>query len=216
MEDLHSKDHWVQYQDRKHASQQPGYLMNPFPPIRLSTPRLELRMLAEADIPVLFSFYSHPEVMRYWSAPPMTGLEQAQQKFREIQSGYQSGAALQLGIQRLSDQALIGACTLLHFHWPSRRAEIGYLLGRPYWRQGYIQEALHALITYAFQDLDLNRLEADIDPRNTASARTLERLGFQKEGRLRQRWIVNGEVQDTDFYGLLRSEWLSALDAHEV
>jgi RimJ/RimL family protein N-acetyltransferase len=53
----------------------------------------------------------------------------------------------------------------------------------------------------------LNRIEADIDPRNVASARSLERLGFSKEGHLRQRWIVNGEVSDSAFYGLLLSDW---------
>ena len=70
-----------------------------------------------------------------------------------------------------------------------------------------MNEALHALVQYAFQTLDLNRLEADIDPRNKASARTLERLGFQKEGHLRERWIVNDEISDTDLYGLLRRDW---------
>jgi len=70
-----------------------------------------------------------------------------------------------------------------------------------------MHEALQALLRYAFQTLDLNRLEADIDPRNVASARTLERLGFQKEGHLRERWIVNGEISDTRLYGLLRREW---------
>jgi RimJ/RimL family protein N-acetyltransferase len=98
-------------------------------------------------------------------------------------------------------------CSLFHFHIPSRRAEVGYALGRPYWGSGYITEALQALLDYAFQTLDLNRLEADIDPRNLASARTLERLGFQKEGHLRERWIVNGEISDTWIYGLLRREW---------
>jgi RimJ/RimL family protein N-acetyltransferase len=53
----------------------------------------------------------------------------------------------------------------------------------------------------------LNRVEADIDPRNHPSAKTLERLGFQKEGHLRERWIVNGEVSDTGLYGLLASDW---------
>jgi RimJ/RimL family protein N-acetyltransferase len=62
-------------------------------------------------------------------------------------------------------------------------------------------------VDHAFSALDLNRLEADIDPRNNASGRSLERLGFQKEGVMRERWIVNGEVSDTVFYGLLRSEW---------
>ena len=70
-----------------------------------------------------------------------------------------------------------------------------------------MHNALQALLRYAFQTLDLNRLEADIDPRNVASARTLERLGFQKEGYLRERWIVNDEISDTCLYGLLRREW---------
>ena len=52
-----------------------------------------------------------------------------------------------------------------------------------------------------------NRLEADIDPRNVASARSLVRLGFRQEGHLRERWVVNGEVSDTDLYGLLRIDW---------
>ena len=72
-----------------------------------------------------------------------------------------------------------------------------------------MHEALQALLGFAFHALDLNRLEADIDPRNHASARTLERLGFQREGHMRERWIVKGEVTDTWWYGLLRREWLA-------
>jgi RimJ/RimL family protein N-acetyltransferase len=70
-----------------------------------------------------------------------------------------------------------------------------------------MQEALGALLDFGFGELDLNRIEADIDPRNSASARTLERLGFTKEGYLRERWIVGEEVSDTAIYGLLRREW---------
>jgi RimJ/RimL family protein N-acetyltransferase len=97
--------------------------------------------------------------------------------------------------------------TLCHFHAASRRAEIGYVLGRPYWGLGHIHEALQALLRYAFQILDLNRLKADIDPRNRASAKTLDRLGFQREGHLQARWIVNGEISNTWLYGLLQREW---------
>ena len=73
-----------------------------------------------------------------------------------------------------------------------------------------MHEALRALLDFGFGELDLNRIEADIDPRNGASARTLERLGFTKEGYLRERWIVGDEVSDTALYGLLRREWRSA------
>ena len=155
----------------------------------------------------MFDIFSHPEVMRYWSSLPFTEMAQAERVIVASLEGYESGKYIQLGIERTSDHALIGTCTLFAFHHPSRRAEIGYALGRPYWGQGYMNEALKRLIQYAFDELSLHRLEADIDPRNTASAKTLERLGFLKEGHLRERWIVGGEVSDTDMYGLLHSDY---------
>ena len=71
-------------------------------------------------------------------------------------------------------------------------------------------QAIGALIGYAFGELGLHRLEADIDPRNLASARSLEKLGFTREGHLRERWIVGGEVSDSALYGLLAREFKGA------
>lgn len=181
--------------------------MPDFGPVHISTPRLTLRTLTDADAPALYGIFSHPEVMRYWSRPPWTEPAQAHQMVLTSLEDLRTGDALRLGIARRSDDRLVGTCSLFSFHVESRRAEIGYALGRPFWGCGYMHEALAALVEYAFTTLGLNRLEADIDPRNAASARTLERLGFQKEGHLRERWIVSGEVSDTWWYGLLRREW---------
>lgn len=182
-------------------------MTTPLEPIVISAKSLTLRFLSEADLPAAYDIFSDPEVMRYWSYSPWTGRVQAQQWLTRIQEGYRTRNALQFGIERRADSVLVGTCTIFQFHVASRRAEIGYALGRPYWGLGYMDSALQALLRYAFQTLDLNRLEADIDPRNVASARTLERLGFQKEGYLRERWIVNDEISDTYLYGLLRREW---------
>jgi len=76
-----------------------------------------------------------------------------------------------------------------------------------------MNEALHALLEHCFETLKLRRLEADVDPRNNGSIRTLERLGFQREGYLRERWHVAGEIQDALFYGLLKTEWKQMSDA---
>lgn len=76
---------------------------------------------------------------------------------------------------------------------------------RDAWGQGYACEAVGRLVDFGFGTLALNRIEADIDPRNAASARLLERLGFRFEGRLAERWIVAGEVTDSAIYGLLAS-----------
>jgi RimJ/RimL family protein N-acetyltransferase len=161
----------------------------------------------EGDAAALFALYSNPEGTRYLARQPMTERAQADEMVERIQAGYADGSNLQLAIERNADGAFLGVCLLFNIVARSARAEIGYILGREHWGRGYMGEALPALIGHAFDAMDLNRLEADIDPRNTASANVLERLGFRREGLLRERWIVRGEKSDSALYGLLRDEW---------
>ena len=146
--------------------------------------------------------------MRYWSTPPFTEMAQAEKRIEEALGHYAADTAYPLAVVRSDDGRVIGNCTLWNFHRQNRRAEVGYALARPYWGQGYMHEAMSAMVDFAFREMQLHRLEADIDPRNAASAKTLVRLGFQKEGVLRERWIVGGEVSDSALYGLLASEWM--------
>ncbi len=173
----------------------------------MPTQRLLLRPLNSADASALFAVFSDPRVMRYWSTPAWTAIEQALAFIERSADALAKSEALRLGLVRRSDGQLIGQCTLFAFAEASRRAEIGYTLAASEWSQGYMHEALSALIDHGFDGLKLNRIEADIDPRNAASARSLERLGFTREGLLRERWIVDGEVSDTALYGLLTSQW---------
>jgi [ribosomal protein S5]-alanine N-acetyltransferase len=89
------------------------------------------------------------------------------------------------------------------FTLPCERVRLRFL------GKGLMQEALPSVLDYAFDVLDMHRIAADVDPRNAASSRLLERLGFRHEGRLRERWFVNGEVCDSEYHGLLRHEWLA-------
>jgi [ribosomal protein S5]-alanine N-acetyltransferase len=166
--------------------------------------------MSERDVDSLFTIFSDPEVMRYWSSPPLTDREAARRLLSEIHDGFQRRVIFQWGIARHMDDTVIGTSTLFHLDMNNRRGEIGYALGRAHWGNGYMQEALRALLGFAFGELGLRRVEADVDPRNAGSIRTVERLGFQKEGYLRERWEVNGEIQDALFYGLLRREWEAA------
>ncbi len=181
--------------------------MTAFPDLPLDTPRLVLRPLRPDDVPALFALFSDPQVMRYWSTPPWTTPERALQMVRADEQALAGGGHLRLGLQRKADGALIGQCTLFAFVPSCRRAEVGYALAPHAWGQGLMHEALQALLHYGFGTLALNRVEADVDPRNAASARALERLGFTLEGTLRERWIVGDEVSDSGLYGLLRRDW---------
>jgi RimJ/RimL family protein N-acetyltransferase len=175
----------------------------------IATERLALRWLAEDDIPALFAVFSHPEVMRYWSSPPMKELGEARALLDRIHGSFCQKTLFEWGVALGEDDRVIGTVTLFHMDEQNRRAEIGYALAREYWGQGLMSEALTALLEYAFSALDLNRIEADVDPRNAPSVRVIERLGFQREGFFRERWLVGGETQDSLMLGLLRHDWLS-------
>jgi [ribosomal protein S5]-alanine N-acetyltransferase len=182
--------------------------MQPFDTLTLDTPRLHLRPLVAADAEALLRMHADPQVMRYWSTPPWAGIEQAHAMIETDREALPAGQHLRLALTlRGGDDVLIGTGSLFSFHEASRRAEIGYVLAREVWGHGLMHEALSALVEHAFETLNLNRLEADIDPRNTASANSLARLGFVQEGFLRERWIVGDEVSDTALFGLLRSAW---------
>ncbi|MBA3354868.1 MAG: GNAT family N-acetyltransferase [Pyrinomonadaceae bacterium] len=173
----------------------------------INATRVFLRWIAEEDVDALYRIFSHTEVMRYWSTPPLADRNAAVKLLHEIHDGFRCQTLLKWGIARRTDGALIGTTTLFNLDLGNHRAEIGYGLDRAHWGKGYMNEALQVLLAYAFEDLALHRIEADVDPRNTSSIRTVERLGFQREGYLRERWQVNGEIQDTVFYGLLRPDW---------
>ena len=173
----------------------------------ITTPRLLLRWISEDDIDALYDVFSDPRVMRYWSSGPLPDREAAAALQREIAESNRSDLRWKWGVALRESNALIGTVTLFNLDLSNGRAEIGYAMGSTYWGKGYMNEALTALIDHAFDVLNLRRLEADVDPRNGPSIRTLERLGFQREGFLRERWHVEGEIQDAFFYGLLKREW---------
>ncbi len=176
-------------------------------PIELFTPRLKLRWMEASDAEAHYAVFSDPDVARYWSSGPWTALDQAHEHITATQAAYADGSGMRLGIALRETGELIGNASLHRFVDTSRRCELGYALARAHWGYGYVSEALRALLDFGFTALDLNRVEADIDPRNTASARVLEKLGFRKEGYMPERWIVQGEPADTVYYGLLRRHW---------
>ena len=166
-----------------------------------------LRWPTDRDVEPLFEVFSDSRVTRYWSSPALPDIGAAVELLAEMHAGFRDRRLFQWAIARREDDRLIGTCTLTSFDAQCRRAEIGFALAHAHWRRGFAGEALRALIDFAFSELDLNRIEADVDPRNEASLRTLERLFFRREGYLRQRWIVAGEIQDALIYGLIRREW---------
>lgn len=163
--------------------------MTAFDQVNLQTNRLLLRPLQESDAPALLTIFSDEKVMQYWSTPPWDSIEIAQAPIARVLKAMAEGTSIRLGIERAKDHALIGTVSLFDLNEQCRRAEIGYGMAHSAWGKGYMNEALSALLDFGFTQLNLNRVEADIDTRNIASVKSLERLGFSREGYLRERWI---------------------------
>lgn len=181
--------------------------MSPADLPRLTSARLELRPIDSGDADALYAMFSDPEITRFWSSAAMTSQDDAVALIAEIHDYCGRGELMEWALTRRDQPGLIGTCSLGNLDRVNRRGEIGFALARPAWGHGYMVEILPVLVDYAFDSLQLHRLEADVDPRNAGSIRLIEGLGFQLEGRLRERWQVTGEVQDALFYGLLAREW---------
>jgi ribosomal-protein-alanine N-acetyltransferase len=136
-----------------------------------------------------------------------TSLADGEAWFQRMSGIQATGLAVQFVVVSKATGAAIGTCLLFRYEEASARAEIGYALGRAHWGQGLIREALTALLSHVFGSLAMRRIEAEVNTRNRSSAALLVRLGFTKEGLLRQRWVTKGRAEDFEMYGLLRDEW---------
>jgi [ribosomal protein S5]-alanine N-acetyltransferase len=173
----------------------------------LPTARLRLRPFGDADADGLFALHSNAGVLRYWDAPPWRERARAGRFLATCRQMAEEGTGARLAADRVSDGTFIGWCGLSRWNPDFRSASLGYCLSEAAWGHGYATEAARALLQWAFATLDLNRVQAEVDTRNVASARVLEKLGFVREGTLREDCVVNGEVSDSWVYGLLRREW---------
>ncbi|MEV8375108.1 GNAT family N-acetyltransferase [Kribbella sp. NPDC056861] len=177
----------------------------------ITTARLEIRRFRPEDAEAFSAYRSVPEVAQYqsWEAP--FSLDQARTTVAE----FASGDPLQAGWFQYAidlDGRLIGDIGLNTFD-NLMQADLGYTLAPAYQGKGFATEAVSGLLEHLFTERDLHRVSAECDARNTASARLLERLGFQQEGfRPQNTWFKN-EWTDDLLFGLLQSAWRSARTA---
>lgn len=176
-------------------------------PKLIESARVWLRPISESDLPSLLAINADQEVVRFLGHAPWRAMADAEAWYARISRQQASGSALEFVIGARQTGSIIGRCGLFDFEEVNAKAALGYILDRAYWGQGYMREALTVVIHAAFREMGLRRLEAMVEAKNTASAGLLRRLGFTREGVLRERWISQGETMDAEVYGLLRREW---------
>lgn len=175
------------------------------PPV-LTTARLVLRGIGDGDVAALFALFSDPETMRYWSSAPHESPARTAAMVADIRARFAAGDGIEWAITRPGDDTAVGK--IGHWRWSRvhRRSEVGFILRRDLWRQGYAAEALAAVVRFGFDVVGLHSIEAQLDAGNVGSLRTLERVGFVREGCTRQSYFDGQRFSDTALYGLLASD----------
>ncbi len=173
--------------------------MGPFLPIE--TKRVRLRAFTPADAPVLASYRSDPDIARYqgWTAPYERAAAEAFIAELSGLTGPVNGEWIQIAVEfegELAGDVAVG------LDEPGHVATIGYTLARAFQGQGLAREAVGAVVDRLFDLLHVHRIEAGLDPRNDASARVLEELGFDYEGTARSAVLHRGEWVDDARYAL--------------
>ncbi|MBI5258005.1 MAG: GNAT family N-acetyltransferase [Burkholderiales bacterium] len=183
----------------------------PLPPIdTLNADRLHVRAVRADDLADLMAINGDAEVTRFLPYATWQSPADGQAWLERMNTLVATGSAHQLVIVRNADHRVVGTVLLFKFDAGSRRLELGYVMGRAHWRQGYTAEALRAVLSHAFGPMRIRRIEAEVNPANEASNRLLRTLGFTHEGFLRERWEAKGACYGVNVYGLLATEWPAA------
>ena len=182
---------------------EPDPLFDRFPIIE--TERFHLRRLTVADAPSLFHILSNPEVAQFSGRPALNRMTEAVEVLRDVGLDFATRRAIRWGVC-LGEQGRIVATVGLH-HWDriNRHISIGFDVARDRWGEGIASESVGAVIEFAFDQLGVHRVEADVISSNEPCLAVLERLGFEREGRLKERLYIKGSFHDIDLLASRRA-----------
>jgi len=173
----------------------------------LTTERLRLRAITEADTPSMIAIFGDPQVLRFLDGEPITTPERAEGLVRWFAGNFERREAIRWGITLHRDDTVIGTCGFHRWDRSHFHVEIGYDLASAYWGRGYMTEAMREVIGWCFSHLGVHRIEGDCTDGNLASERVMRKLGFRYEGTWRERCWEHGRFVDLKQFGLLLPEW---------
>lgn len=180
----------------------------------LTTDRLCLRAYRESDAEALLPIYSREDVVRFLLCEPWSTEEALTEIAKRIpKTGLDTESrALSLvietkeGLDGIEGSIIIGDVSIWLTGESSEKAEMGWVLNPAAGGHGFASEAATAMLNLAFDHYGLLRVVAQMDARNTTSAKLAARIGMSQEAHLRQDWWSKGEWTDTLVFGMLRSD----------
>ena len=175
--------------------------------VQLKTPRLTLRRFTMADADAMYrNWASDPEVTRFLTWPPHASPEVSAAVLADWVPGYENPRQYQWAIVPDVFGEPIGSISFIGINESISEVSAGYCIGRPWWHQGYTSEALRAVIRFAFEEMDANRVSAIHNLLNPRSGGVMRSCGMQQEGILRQGYRDNQGLGNFALYAVLRSD----------
>jgi len=174
---------------------------------RLQGRKVRLAGLLEEDIKTILNWYCDTRFTELWYSDPLYDrTESAVSEWMEELEGDTSQVVF--GLRSLGNDKLVGLALLDDIEWSNRIADLEVAIGNPAnWGKGWGTEAMRLLINHAFVELNLYRLQLSVRANHSRAIHIYEKLGFKREGTLREYGERNGERYDMHLYGLLRHEW---------
>lgn len=151
----------------------------------------------------LLELYSHPDVIRYIDMPPLQTLKDAEKYLLNATEYFNMQQKVIWAVCTKEHNNLLGVIRLYGINKEHHFANIGFELNRNYWGKGIISESLQTVLNFLFSQIQFNRIEAQTFVGNYRSIKLLERLGFNKEGRLHQNFLINNNYEDSYMYAKL-------------
>lgn len=175
--------------------------------VRFETERLILRPFTEEDAQAVFdNWASDSEVTKYLTWPAHQCVEHSLGYMKYCVQSYQDPKSYQWGIELKDTHELIGNISVVNIIDEIGSMELGWVIGRRFWGNGYTAEAAKRLIGFLFDEVGANRICAGHDSNNPNSGRVMQKVGMKYEGTLRQSGKNNQGIVDMAVYSILRSD----------
>ena len=175
----------------------------------LETDRLILRQFIINDARATFNNWSNdPDVTKYLTWAPHSNVDVSKSVLEGWITSYEKDNFYQWGIVIKSTDELVGTISIVQQKDDIKMVQVGYCIGKKWWKQGITSEALAAIIRFFFEEVGINRLEARHDPRNPNSGKVMTKCGLKYEGTMRQADINNQGICDASYYAILAEDYL--------
>lgn len=173
----------------------------------IKTKRLNLIPLTTKQIKDIFKLYSNKELLKYTDSDCLKSENDAIGKIQWFYDGERNKFHIYRGISMKKNEKIIGTIGIYEINYKHSFASVSFLLDKEFWNKGIMTEAAMAFLRFIFNNIDLNRIEAQVFTGNNQSIRMIEKLPFVREGCLRENFLIDGKFEDSYVYSVIRSDF---------